>query len=220
MLMGMIQPSKPSTGGGFSLALAATMQDLSGPISPLTFSSQNFGTVDSTRQLIAAIAMQPNGGATVPSAVTIGGVSATLVPSSHSAGNVDVSQWIASVPTGTSGNVVITFGGGGYLRVTVGLYALYGASSVVKQANVASGFNSSESQAFNFAQYGVVVATGGGFSSGNFSGVNLTTDQIFTIPSTLGLGSLSNLSSTGNVTFTVNWTAGQVNDASFVAYGP
>src|SRR5258708_5262589 len=98
-----------ASGGGFSLALTSTMVDNSGTgLGSFTFTSQSFGTVDATRQMIAAIAIQPSGGVADPTSVTIGGVSATLVPSSNnSSGVTDVSQWIASVPTRSTSPVVV-----------------------------------------------------------------------------------------------------------------
>jgi hypothetical protein len=210
-------------GGGtpFSLVLTDTMVDNTGSsTATFTFTTRSLGTADSTRQMIAAVSLQPNGGVVDPASVTIGGVSATLVASSNSSSGVtDVSQWIASVPAGATGSVVVSMGGNTALRATVGLYALYGAGSGVKGAATSAGSASSQNHAFNFTSYGTIVAVGGGFSNGSFSGTNLTLDQDDNVSSVLGLGSLSNVSVSGSTTFTVNWGAVQTISSSFVAYG-
>lgn len=74
-----------------------------------TFSAQNFGTASSDRYIIAAVNSRANdGGARAISTITIGGVSASIAIQATSNGNC-LGICLAAVPTGTSGDVVITF---------------------------------------------------------------------------------------------------------------
>ena len=67
----------------------------------------SFGTADTNRHIIVA---QSNGNGRTVSSLTIGGVTATELVAFGSS-NQRVRIWIAAVPTGTSGDVVITHSG-------------------------------------------------------------------------------------------------------------
>lgn len=94
-----------------------------------TFSSQNFGDAASDRYIVVAITSRSVSGGTI-SSVTIGGVSASIdVQVTNSSSNYTVSGIAkALVPTGTSGDIVITFGAE-QLRAGIGVYRLLGISS-------------------------------------------------------------------------------------------
>lgn len=80
--------------------------------STYTFSSESLGAADDNRYIIVAINSRKAGGYTSISSVSIGGVSATEVMQDTNANtNTDVSGiFIAKVPTGTTGDIVVTFG--------------------------------------------------------------------------------------------------------------
>ena len=108
-----------------SHALRASPQDLSldlikthdtGSISDAnsyTFTSVNFGTANTNRRIYIAVSWI-NGSTPRPiSSATIGGITATLFTSYSTVGSEPGVQFIAAnVPTGTSGSVIINFGGG------------------------------------------------------------------------------------------------------------
>jgi len=73
-----------------------------------TYTSRNLGTPHPTRIMLV---MVQNGGAANITSVTVAGVSATLL---YRPGNnqTEPEWWTASVPTGTTGNVVITMASG------------------------------------------------------------------------------------------------------------
>ena len=82
-----------------------------------TFSSQALGAAHSNRKILVGIVATDAGNDTVVSSVTVGGVSASLETDGSttarainiSDGNSHVAEfWIASVPTGTTGDVVVT----------------------------------------------------------------------------------------------------------------
>lgn len=77
-----------------------------------TFAAQNIGTADVGRFIIVSVLSRKTGASTTISTVTIGGISATIVKQvSNAVTNTDVAGIvIASVPTGTTGDVVVTFG--------------------------------------------------------------------------------------------------------------
>ena len=95
-----------------------------------TFSSQNLGTADGARLIICGIASRAGGSSTI-SSVTIGGVSATIVVQINTSAD---SGWnsagivIAAVPTGTTGDVVITFSAG-QARCAIALYSTIDTAS-------------------------------------------------------------------------------------------
>lgn len=87
-----------------------------------------FGVEAPNRYLAAAVSAGHTGGAVT--GITIGGVAAAEVAVFDSGFN-HASIWVALVPTGTSGNVVVSYAGGsiGGFDVGVGLYALTGNAS-------------------------------------------------------------------------------------------
>jgi hypothetical protein len=100
--------------------------------SPMTASGLTFGTAAADRMVVACIKLD---GASGPAtAVTIGGVSATEIVACNQSDQY-LSIWAAMVPTGTSGDVVVTFSGSAG-RSVVSTYAVYGRSNVTAHATV------------------------------------------------------------------------------------
>lgn len=93
-----------------------------------TFSGRSLSTADSTRLIIVTVSVQ-NGANTARSinSVTVAGVSATQVVTAIQ-GSSRTAIWKASVPTGTTGDVVVTLSGGA-LGCAVGVYAAYNLTS-------------------------------------------------------------------------------------------
>ena len=81
----------------------------------VTFSAMSFGTAADNRRLSACVQWDNDGGNTrTISSLTIGGVAATVhqvANSSATDNKVNVAIASASVPTGTSGDVVVTWSG-------------------------------------------------------------------------------------------------------------
>jgi hypothetical protein len=89
--------------GGGSIVFGG-VQAQSNPTNPTTFPSMTFGTAAGTRYV--AIGLAYISGSAV-SSVTIGGITATQVVA-LAGSSVRAEIWVAAVPTGTSGNVVVT----------------------------------------------------------------------------------------------------------------
>lgn len=92
-----------------------------------TFASQNLGTAFANRQIIVGITGRKAGATTSISSVTIAGISATIVVQQSNTGtNTDVAGIaIANVPTGTTGDIVVTFGAG-MVRSAIHVYRARG----------------------------------------------------------------------------------------------
>lgn len=91
-----------------------------------TFSAQSLGTADAERQIIVGAWGSSGAGVSV-SSLTIGGVSASLIIAQNGATNPIAELWIADVPTGTTGDVVVTFNDG-KLRAGIGVWRLIGGT--------------------------------------------------------------------------------------------
>lgn len=77
---------------------------------PYTFASQNVGTASATRATLVGITAEDNAADFNPTAVTVGGDSATeLVDINTPVENTNAGFYILSNPAGTSENVVVTF---------------------------------------------------------------------------------------------------------------
>ncbi len=119
---------KPSTP---AIALTYTAQAVdTGDLTTYTFASQALGTASADRKIVVGI-VGAAGGARTISSVTVGGVSATALGTLYAPlAGVMVGFYIASVPTGTTGSVVVTWSSG-CVRCAIGLWAVTGASSTV-----------------------------------------------------------------------------------------
>lgn len=94
--------------------------------SSYNFTGYSFGTESSDRYLIASVVGRASGTGLVVSSVTIGGVSATelIAHTIEDDGNSQpIGLYMALVPTGASGNVVVNFSGNA-LRASAALYSL------------------------------------------------------------------------------------------------
>lgn len=136
-------------------------------IQTYTFSSQNLGTAAADRYIIVYASGRDSGtSATSITEVTVGGVTATeVVQTSNNPTNSTVAGlFIAAVPTGTTGDIVITFN----TSMVSGAYAAYRATGIeatatdVATSTPASGDPSTtiDITAGGFAIGGTTVAVG------------------------------------------------------------
>lgn len=106
----------PGAAGDWSpqLSVVAT-DDSSSNLDEYTFAGVDFGEAATNRLLIIAVAGGSTSTAIPLSSITIGGVSATIHVQSDQSGNTrngHVGIASATVPTGTSGTIVVTWNGG------------------------------------------------------------------------------------------------------------
>lgn len=102
--------------------------------SPHTFTAFSIGTADASRYVAVAIRMYAASAGV--SGVTIGGVTAAMLVD-KTATNTDLSIWIAAVPTGTTGNVVVTMAGTADF-LYLGGWAIYNLTGAGAATNTAS----------------------------------------------------------------------------------
>lgn len=112
----MIFPSVVVAGGRPEVAFQETRTDTAdhAPGVPYSFSGVSFGAAHARRHVLVFAGLGGTGNLFSPSAVTIGGVTATQVYSQF---------WSAPLPTGTSGDVVIS--GGNAFNGTIAVWSLY-----------------------------------------------------------------------------------------------
>ena len=95
-----------------------------------TFSSVNLGAAASDRYIIVTAMTRKAGASTTLTSITIGGVTATIVKQvTNNVTNTDVAAIvIAAVPTGTTGDIVVTWGAT-MVRCAIGVYRVTGLVS-------------------------------------------------------------------------------------------
>lgn len=142
-------------------------------VSTYTFSSQNLGAADSTRRIVVCIESRGTTSQTV-SSVTVAGVSATEVRQQATGFNV-VAIYIAEVPSGTTGDVVVTFADA-MLRCAIQMYRLVDIDSTTEHQQGASTVEN-PTYNLNIPAGGVAVACSvTGNDTGSTSWTNLTED--------------------------------------------
>lgn len=124
-------------GGGFTY-LGGGASYVINPDATQTIAGLDFGAANASRILVAAVGLRVSSGRTI-SGVTIGGVAATIDYRIGSWFNV-VAFARAAVPTGTSGDVVITLGGN---DLSPAHCALYGAVGTVGLSSTAGHYSDS-----------------------------------------------------------------------------
>lgn len=116
-----------------------------------TFSNKAIGSAASNRTIL--VLAQPGTALNTVTSVTVGGVSATVVPSTTNR------FWLASVPSGTTATVVMntsaTTG-----AVAIGLYAIYGSLNQVPFDNQSTSGTGTTSVNLNVEAGGIAICYG------------------------------------------------------------
>ena len=139
-----------------------------------TFSNENLGVADANRHIICAVFHRATAIDRTLSSVTIGGVTATISAEANAndSPNSTLSAIvIAKVPSGTTGDVVVTFSGG-VIRCGIALYRVVLASVTASDSEVDETYAVSTSVTIDVPAIGILIATsGGGTTSDVWSGV-------------------------------------------------
>lgn len=167
-----------------------------------TFTAAAIGTASPNRAVVIVAATVGAALRTI-STVTIGGVSASLVKQ-QTQGFSDTEMWIAAVPTGTTGDIVVTYSAG-TLRCGVGVWAVYNLQSMT--ALTTSGSTASpNSLNLNTTANSIVIAgcgTTSGGTSFSWAGVTERYDADFDITQTGGDATISTPETPRTITATV-----------------
>lgn len=140
-----------------------------------TFSSQALGDADPSRQILVGVFGSSNASYTI-SSVTVGGVSASsVIDSGFSGGNQGrVALWSAAVPTGTSGDIVVTWSNGMF-TCGVAVYAMYDAAT--SATDTGSSTANPMTDTLSIPESGVAVGIAGSITAGSsYTWTNLTED--------------------------------------------
>lgn len=138
-----------------------------------TFTAKNIGAAASNRKVVIGV-FGITGGSTAVSSLTVGGVSAGQVVASYTSGSAEGTGalWIADVPSGTTGDVVVTFAGGA-LSCGIGVWALYGAAASVTDSGLST--TDPMTDTLNVSAGGAVIALAGAITvTATYTWTNVT----------------------------------------------
>ena len=130
-----------------------------------TYAAQNLGAASSGRVIVVGVSGRQSTARTI-TGVTIGGVTATEWGTRGSSQN-PLGIWAATVPSGTTGDVVVTFSSG-MLRSRIVMWAVTGGASL---SNASSG---TDTATVTGAAGGFIVAVANTTGSGSFTWTNAT----------------------------------------------
>jgi hypothetical protein len=168
--------ARPLGGGGSTPSASSTDFDTTtgGWTSVKTFSGMDIGSAASDRFVV--LAMPIYGNSPSFSSVTIGGVSASLIytyGNSGAGGNEHVFFYGATVPTGTTGDIVLTFSGT-VLDGAINVVSTYGMNTTVYDTD---GQQSGTALSIDVTNNGVLIAgsvlRSAGAGTFTWSGVHL-----------------------------------------------
>jgi hypothetical protein len=182
-----------------------------------TFSSQNLGTADAGRYI--AVGVGGRGFASI-SSVTVGGVSATIVSQLENGSSSNVAGIaIAAVPTGTTGDIVVTWNEAG-LRMGISVYRITNLTSpTISDVSTSTANDPSVTLDIPVNGIGMGMALAQ-TSSGTASWTGMTEDADFNVESQISLSSGSielEAGETGRAV-SINWSAGSSCAATFVSW--
>jgi hypothetical protein len=174
-----------------------------------TATAANLGTASSTRFVIVSVAIGGCSGRSISSA-TIGGVTATVNYTVHEGALECVGFISALVPTGSTGDIVVTmtstmFGGGSYAVYTIDQASLSSTTPTTGSANTAGGTSESPSVSAAAGAFVLGVDT---FGNGSAAKNPVTVSGGFTKDIQDALKGFFHLSSVsaGTTTPTISWT--------------
>ncbi len=203
-------------GGG---AVIATFTDSDTQVavqSAFTFSAQSLGTAAPNRQIV--VCFSGRDGTRTGSSLTIQGVAASLVVRQQNAGGTS-EIWSAFVPTGTTGDIVVTWSGN-QARTGIGVYALYGALSTAHATYTSTA--TPLAATVNIPQGGAAIGFSMSATASTFTWAGLTEDFDGQDGDGITYSGASLASAAGSNGLSVTATATAVNQPILVAasWGP
>jgi hypothetical protein len=205
MLAAYLKAAQPGDTTPATATFTAGYKDTAGGTT-ITFTAADFGAEATGRRIYVAVLARASVLRTV-SSVTIGGVSATLMAgNASSAGPIAI--YAANVPTGTSGNVVVTFSG----SVTTTVISVYRVvdqttplASATLQTDTAVNLSvTSTSRTVNTSAFGFVLVEVNLAAARSLTTTNWTIDyETGTTQLQAGLGT----SSGATTTYSASWTS-------------
>lgn len=154
-------PGKGAHGTAAAITPTANTTSAVGTTSnPVTFSTLASGTAAADR--ISAVALNNGELRGTPTGVTINGVTASQVVVGTNGGSYRSTIWACSNPTGTTADVVVTFGSASAETVSCSLFSITGANSTPHDTDSAggTGLNSISISGLTIPAGGVAVFAG------------------------------------------------------------
>lgn len=184
---------------------------------PVTFSAQNLGAASSDRIIVVGIAAHSTNATTDISSVTIAGVTATLskVHRNTSSQNRITAVVAASVPTGTSGDIVVTYSAAA-ARTGIGVWRTTGMDITANDTAGSSANAPTASLTISSDGLGFGMAYTGEGTTTSWTNLTEEWDDQATFTTHTWSGASSSLS--GTETRTATFASPLVSSGAFVAY--
>lgn len=187
-----------------------------------TFSSQSLGAADAGRYIVVCIAARAGGetdGAV--SALTIGGVSATItaqIPNNGGANTNLSAIAIAAVPTGTTGDIVVTLNFN-HLRCSVAAYRVLGIDGVTA-FDSATSTDTDPTASLDIPAGGIAIAgsISAAADSATWTGLTENFDDNFQAFATHSGASAAFEDEQTDLTITCNWSTSSVPAGVFASW--
>lgn len=186
-------------GGGTPVALSYLGNSSSETdLTTYTFSSCALGAAATDRRIVVGAYGRDNGGASISTtALTVGGVSATKIVEVINDSNIKnvAALWVADVPTGTTGDIVVTFSTA-LVRAGIGWWGITGgAGGVIDSGSSAS---QTASAPLTVNPGGAVIGfSGDGASATTYTWSNITEDFEALVGTTSSMSGASQASLSG-----------------------
>lgn len=195
-----VKPSASAPTTPASCTFLQATNDIS-DLTEYTFASQNLGTTSADRYIIIGIISRKAGAATTITGVTIGGYQAQIVGQvTNNITNSNVSGIaVANVPTGSTGDIVVTFGAG-MVRAAIQMYHAVNISGT-STFNIATSTADDPSATLNVPDNGCAIASALTAQATTLSWTGLTERWENTLETFVTLGSASNNFTTGSSSY-------------------
>ena len=224
----MLYTPTVAVAAGGPVAITQTDNGLSATDSnTYTFTNRALGSAQADRRIIVGLCMRVAGTTTTVSSVTVGGVSASSVIDvpNNGGGNTTLGAlYIADVPSGTTGDVVVTFSGT-VLRCGVNVWRMVGAAS-------GTASSTGSTQLDNTGVSVTVPANGSAVGYAVTDATSVPTMTWTNITASLGVtsiessfyhaGSMIDSVGGGAITFTADWLGGTISTpvSVYAAWAP
>jgi len=147
-----------------------------------TFAGQSLGVENSARKILVVLsARSSDGAARTISSVTVAGITATAIATQHSSGNT-AAIYSAAVPTGTTGDVVVTWSST-MARTGIGVYRALNIASAAEATGVSTANPLTSNLSVSEGSVQVAVGHSDNSTTATWSGTNgLTEDYDQALP--------------------------------------
>ena len=125
--MSLMPVFSPTAAAGLSVTFVTSVASSTAASTSLTFSSVSLGVAAADRQIVVLAGCSMNTAAAI-TGVTVGGVSGALLVSAGATSR-SANMYIASVPSGTSGDIVVSINTGTGEAWGIGVYRVTGTAS-------------------------------------------------------------------------------------------